>query len=105
MEVWAHTMVKNEARWLWYSVSSVIDYVDKLLLWDTGSTDATLKIEQELINKYPGKIFYKRRNQTTVQDFAAVRQEMLYETKSDWFLMLDGDEIWWQDSIRNLVTE
>ena len=55
MEIWAHAMIKNEARWLWYSITSVIDHVDKVLLWDTGSTDGTIKVEQDLIKKYPSK--------------------------------------------------
>ena len=58
--LWAHTMVKNEARWLWYSVNSVIDHVDKLLLWDTGSTDGSIEIEKELVRKYPNKIVFKQ---------------------------------------------
>jgi len=105
MEIWAHTMVKNEARWLWYSVSSVIEYVDKVLLWDTGSTDGTHEIIQELIKKYPNKIQYKQVVQYTVNDFARVRQEMLDKTTADWFLMLDGDEVWWGDTIRYLLSE
>lgn len=105
MEIWAHTMVKNEARWLWYSVNSIIEHVDKLLLWDTGSTDGTLEVERELVKKYSNKIIFKQRNQNTPKDFANVRQEMLNDTKSDWFVMLDGDEIWWEDSIRNLLSE
>ena len=105
MEIWAQTMVKNEARWLWYSVTSVIDHVDKVLLWDTGSTDESLEIEKALLNKYPNKILFKQREQKTPEDFTIVRQEMLDATKSNWFLMLDGDEIWWEDSIKKVISE
>ena len=103
MEIWAETMVKNEERWLWYSATSVINHVDKLLLWDTGSTDKSLEIERELERKYPNKIILKHREQKTVEDFTAVRQEMLDATKSDWFLMVDGDEIWPEDSIKKVI--
>ncbi len=103
MEVWAHTLVKNEARWLWYSVSSVINHVDKLLLWDTGSTDKSIEIEKELVKIYPGKIILKQRKQETKDDFTRVRQEMLEATKSDWFIVADGDEIWFEDSIRKVA--
>lgn len=103
MEVWAQTLVKNEARWLWYSVNSVINYVDKLLLWDTGSSDGSIEIEKELVRKYTDKIIFKERNQETAEDFTNVRQEMFDATKSDWFLMLDGDEIWFDDSIKKVV--
>ncbi|KKR53922.1 MAG: Glycosyl transferase family 2 [Candidatus Woesebacteria bacterium GW2011_GWD2_40_19] len=69
MQVWAHTLVKNEEKWLWYSVTSVIDHVDKLLLWDTGSTDKSIEIEKELEKKYPGKIELKQRKITSPSDF------------------------------------
>lgn len=105
MQVWAHTLVKNEEKWLWYSVTSVIDYVDKILLWDTGSTDGSIEIEKELVEKYPDKIFFKHRPQKTAEEFTQVRQEMLDKTSADWFLVLDADEIWWEDSIKKVITE
>lgn len=52
----AHTIIKNESRWLWYSATSVIDYVDKILLWDTGSTDGSLEIEKELKKGGPRRL-------------------------------------------------
>ncbi len=103
MKIWAHTLVKNEARRLWYSVSSVINHVDKLLLWDAGSTDGSIEIEKELAKKYPDKIIFKSRLQKTAEEFTGVRQEMLDETESDWFLMLDADEIWFEDSIKKVI--
>lgn len=103
MKIWAQTLVKNEANWLWYAVSSVINHVDKLLLWDTGSTDGSGEVEKELVKKFPGKIEYKKREIITGEDFTKVRQEMLDATKSDWFLILDGDEIWFEDSIKKVI--
>lgn len=104
MTVWAQTLVKNEERWLWYAVTSVIDYVDKVLLWDTGSTDGSIKIEKELKKRFPDKIELRERIITSPTDFTKARQEMLDATKSDWFIVLDGDEIWYEDSIKK-VTE
>lgn len=103
MQVWAHTLVKNEEKYLWYSVMSVICHVDRVLLWDSGSTDGSLEIERELKKKYPDKINLKQIRIGSPEDFPLVRQEMLEETKSDWFIVLDGDEVWWEDSIKKLV--
>lgn len=103
MAICAHTLVKNEEKWLWYSVISAIDYVDKVLLWDTGSTDESVQIEKELLKKYPDKIILKSRPQKTAEEFTDVRQEMLEATKADWILMLDADEIWYRDSIKKVV--
>jgi glycosyltransferase involved in cell wall biosynthesis len=99
----AHVLVKNEARWLWYSVSSVIDHINKVLLWDTGSTDGTLEIIEGLIRRYPGKVDFKQCGKVTLETFTEARQEMLRVTKADWFVVLDADEIWWDDSIKKVV--
>lgn len=105
MKVWAHTLVKNEARWLWYSVESVINHVDRILLWDTGSTDGTLEVIKLLEKKYPSKIEFRQYGEVTPETFPLARQEMLEATKADWVLILDGDEIWWNDSIKMVRKE
>lgn len=101
--VTAHTLVKNEARFIWYSVRSVIDYVDKILLWDTGSSDGTVEILKEIKKVYKNKVDLKLLSDVTPKEFAKVRSEMLNATKTDWFLMLDGDEVWWDDNIKKTI--
>jgi len=116
MMISAHVLVKNEARFLWYSVMSVINYVDRVRLWDTGSTDDTRKIIRELQNSKEGqnKIFFKQeilhyfneeraRQIMLAEDFQVARQNMLNVTTADWFMVVDGDEIWWNNSIKQVT--
>ena len=105
MKVWAHTLFKNEERWLWYAVSSAINHVDKLLLWDTGSTDGSFAIARSLSEKYPDKISLKQYGPVTARTFLQARQAMLDETSSDWFLVCDADEIWSDESLAAVVKE
>lgn len=102
MKVWAHTLFKNEERWLWFAVTSVIDYVDKLLLWDTGSTDKSWEIAKLLKEKYKEKIDLRQYGEVTPETFPEVRQAMLGATTADWFIIVDADEIWWEESINSL---
>ena len=99
MKITAHTLVKNEERYLWYAVMSIIDHIDEILLWDTGSTDNTIKIIQDLKKRYPSKVKVKLLGDVDIQEFTKVRQKMLEETESDWVFILDGDEVWWRDKI------
>ncbi len=103
--IWARTLVKNEERYLWYAVSSIVDFVDKVLLWDTGSTDNTVKIIKNLQESYPGKILFKEVGEVDPDGFTRVSQEMLEETKSDWFIIVDGDEVWWEEGIKQMVED
>jgi len=103
MKIWAHTLFKNEERWLWFSVTSVIDYVDKLLLWDTGSTDKSWEIALRLKEKYKEKIELYQYGSVTPENFSKARQAMLDKTTADWFLVVDADEIWWEESIRKVT--
>lgn len=101
--IWVHTLVKNEERYLWYAVMSVIDHVDKILLWDTGSTDKTKDVIREIQKIKGDKIDFKEVGSVDPEQFTKVRQQMLDQTKSDWFLIVDGDEVWWEKSIKEVV--
>lgn len=100
MSIWVHTLVRNEERYLWFSVMSVIDHVDKILLWDTGSTDRTVEIINLIKRKYPGKVDFRQLGDVTPEKFTLFRQKMLDVTKADWFIIVDGDEVWWDEKIK-----
>ena len=68
------------------------------MVWDTGSTDKTAEIIKSIKNS---KIKFKQVIQNNVFEFTKLRNEMLDETKTDWLMILDGDEIWPQQTIKN----
>jgi len=55
--VTAHCLVKNEQRWVWFALMSVLDFVDEILVWDDSSTDATAKVVAQITSP---KINYRR---------------------------------------------
>ncbi len=104
MKIWVHCIVHNEDQFLWYAIKSVIDHIDKVLLWDTGSTDKTSEIAELLKNEYPDKIEFQEKGDVSVDQFTQLRQEMLEQSKCDWILLVDGDEIWPEHSIKDLTS-
>ncbi len=100
--IWGNTLVKNEDLYIWFAVESVIGYLDKLLIWDTGSSDKTVDIIKELEKKYPDKIIFQQYGEVDRQTFTKARQEMLETTDGDWVFILDGDEVWWEASIKKV---
>lgn len=105
MKIWANTIVHNEENFIWFSIMSVVDYVDKVLVWDTGSTDKTVDIIREIRGIKGNKVDFREVGQVDDLEFTKMRQAMLNESKCDWILILDGDEIWWKDSINKVVSE
>ncbi len=104
MKIYVHCLVKNEENFVWYSIMSVISFVDKILIWDTGSTDKTVEIIKTIERLYPDKIYFKEVGEVDINEFTGIRQKMLSETDSDWLILVDGDEVWWEESISNLVS-
>lgn len=105
MKIWANCIVNNEENFIWFTIMSVIDYVDKVLVWDTGSTDKTVEIIKEIIKEKGKKIEFREVGSADKHKFTERRQAMLNESDCDWILILDGDEIWWEDSIRKIINK
>ena len=95
MKISAHCLVKNEDRFVWYSIMSVIDYVDEVMIWDQGSRDHTIEIIKSINSP---KIVFKEFSEKVHK----LRQRMLEKTDADWIFILDGDEIWYFDAISKL---
>ena len=98
--IWANCLVRNEDRWVWYAILSAIDFMDKILVWDTGSTDNTVEIIKKIKNP---KIEFKKYGTVTRESYPKARQAMLEATKSDWVFILDGDEVWTSEGIKTVV--
>lgn len=99
----AHTIVKNEEQWVWYAIMSVIQFVDKLIIFDTGSTDNTPKILKYLKNTYPDKITLKLLDNFPEKDIGILRQQQIEMTETEWIMILDGDEIWDKKNISSIL--
>src|SRR5690606_20369951 len=52
---------------------------------------------------YPSKVEFKEVGKVDPVEFTKISQEMLDQTNADWILLLDGDEVWWNDSISTVV--
>lgn len=99
MRITVHMLLKNEENFVWFSIMSVINYVDKIKIYDTGSNDKTIEIIKTIDSK---KIVLRNINETHFYE-GKLRQQMLDETTTDWFIVVDADEIWWDKSIKLLT--
>jgi len=77
-------IVKNESRCLARCLKSVANTVNEMVVVDTGSTDSTVQIAQDM----EAKVFDFK----WIDDFSAARNFSLEKTTGDWILVLDADE-------------
>lgn len=100
MSFTVHTIIKNEERWIKPALEAVLDKAEVLLVWDTGSTDKTISLIQSI--KSP-KIKLKLFKHIDRKKLVELRHEQIKQTKTDWFLIVDGDEIWPQENLEKLI--
>jgi len=114
-----HCMVRNEP-FVWYAVRSVYEIADEILLYDTGSYDAHTRDDIRSLmvwdNERDQKIVYEHvridvdetlwTNRTGMNNYRVMasanrgkrgkwfcRQKMIADTKTNYFMILDGDEV------------
>lgn len=86
-----HMVVKNEDRFVYYVLKSVLPFAQKILICDNGSTDRTL----EIIKKFgDDKIELYQSRANSPNDIGLVRQKQIEKTGTDWIWIVDGDEIY-----------
>lgn len=95
-----HCIIRNEDRFVWFALMSVLPYVSKILIYDTGSTDMTVQAVKSIKSK---KIIFEERGETSPSNLTKLRGEQIDRTDSDFFMLLDGDEIWPADGMREIV--
>lgn len=80
----ACVIIKNEEKNILHYFNRIRNCTDEQIIVDTGSTDNTLSLLQEL----PANIYhYKWQN-----DFAAAKNFAISKARGDWIIFLDADE-------------
>jgi len=77
-------IVRDEEKNLDRCLRSVRDYVDEVIIVDTGSVDST----PEIAKGYAARVVFL----PWPKDFSQARNESLKYATKDWILVLDGDE-------------
>lgn len=87
-------IVKNEEKVLARSLNSVKNYVDEIIVVDTGSTDKTKEIAKDL----GAKVY----DFEWINDFSAARTFAKEKATCDWVLQLDADEFFLEKEAEKL---
>ena len=123
-EVTAHVMVRNEPL-VHYAVKAIYPFVERILLYDTGSDDAhTLDDISRLVDEDSERKIIAKAVKIDVDETGwtestwramqkrnkgkktkgVVRAQMIKDTDTDWFLIVDGDEVHYHETLRDIRT-
>lgn len=103
-KITAHCVIRNEELWIWYVINSVLDCFDKIIICDTGSEDHTLEILQTIKSD---KIEIIKKPKLLGNDFkynfTKYKNELIDMTKTPWWFLLDGDEIFSTQGLKEMI--
>lgn len=97
-----HAIIKNEEQWVWYALQSVINYVVKIIVYDTGSKDSTIEVIKSIKSD---KILFSEKSRVTPGELVQLRNDQIRQTETDWFMLLDGDEVWSEAGMNEASTK
>jgi len=90
------------------AILSVVPICNKIIINDAGSTDGTLELFYRLKEMYPDKIEilnipdYESQHFELVDD--VINTHILPSLDSEWVISLEGDTVWHEDNIFDLLT-
>lgn len=89
-------LVSNEEYWLPYVLESARGWFGKFVLYDIGSTDRTREIVHWFVDseKHRADFFLRFMPMCDPKCQGAFRNSMISEAGSDYYLILDGDELY-----------
>lgn len=104
MSITAHCVIRNEDLWIWYVIQAVLPYFDKILITDTGSEDKTLEILDTIKSDKITLLHKPKLMGLEFQSkFNEYRNEQIKMTETDWWFLLDGDEVFSSKAIKEMI--
>lgn len=96
----AHYVIRNEEEFIERSIRSVVDFVDKVRIYEDNSTDGTVGIIYRLMAEYSN---IEIAHNTTRLKVSAMRQVLLESSNAEWIIIVDGDEVWDEEHIKHFL--
>lgn len=98
-----HSIVCNEDRFIKAALTSVLASreVERALVSDAGSIDNTVR---EISSINDPRIEFRELGRVDRKKMVQYRNEQIQSTKTPWFMLVDGDEIWPRKNLRFLIS-
>lgn len=101
-DITVHCLVRNEEYFVRAALASVLPIATRVLVYDTGSSDRTL---EEIATLRSAKIEVVQKTDASPRRLTEYRNEMIEQTTTEWFWLVDGDEIYPARALARLERE
>lgn len=97
-------MAKNEEYWIYYCLRDLLKVFPQVILLDTGSIDATVEIAKYVNEASTGNLILMQDDyQNDPIKIGDGRNVMREACPTHWMFLVDADEIWREDKLRNIL--
>jgi len=98
-------LVSNEIYWLPYVLETVRGLFKRYVIYDIGSTDGTREVIEKFHNEEKNRTeFFIRLLPMCDPEIQGIfRNSMIAEAKSDWYFILDGDELYHRQELNTFL--
>jgi len=94
-----HCRVRNEENFVGTAIRSVLPLAERVLVFDTASTDRTLEVIESIGSP---KIEIVRKPACGPIPLTKLRNEMVERTTTEWYMLVDGDEVYPERAVEAL---
>jgi hypothetical protein len=104
----AVVLLQNDEYWAGYALQSTLGYFPRYVIYDVGSTDKTPEVIDWFLGvaKTTGiDVFHRRLPDCVPAVQGTFRNSMIAETQTEWYYILDGDEVYNVDSMLTLTED
>ncbi len=95
-------LVMNDAFWLPYVLESLRGRFNRYVIYDAGSEDGTENIIDWFTQTEKAQFFVRKLPFAVPPIQGCYRNSMLVEAETEWTFMVDGDELYNEESLDNL---
>ena len=102
----AVVLVSNDEYWLPYALEASRGFFNRYVIYDIGSTDKTLDIINWFVESQKGKSSFYVENFPMLDPKiqGKFRNSMIAEALSEYYFILDGDEVYTPDSYKAILS-
>ncbi len=95
----------NDEFWLPYSLNCLTGFFNKYVIYDVGSTDRSKEIIDWFVQKEKNNADFVVRYLPFVDPVVqgTFRNSMIAEADSEWYFIVDSDEVYSPDGLRSLI--